>query len=40
MIMPEIDAPAHMAMGWDNVDESLGPMVLCTDNDGVTELQY
>jgi len=40
MVMPEIDAPAHMAMGWDNFDKSLGPMVLCTDNNGVDGPQW
>lgn len=34
MVIPEIDAPAHMAMGWSGHDESLGELVLCADNDG------
>jgi hexosaminidase len=41
MVLPEIDAPAHMSAGWQwGPAGGLGELVLCTDPDGVRADQW
>lgn len=41
MILPEIDAPAHMSAGWQwGPEAGLGELVLCTDPDGAHGTQW